>query len=101
MNFDPTPKILCSQKEVDEYLARYGIRLPSNVKVEWRPAETDYKVAPKPGGVYLHPQILALGLKFSLTSFVRDLLRHFKVAPSQLVAGAGVSSWASEPFVIC
>ena len=41
-DFDPMPKILRSQKEVDEYLARYGVRLPSNVKVEWCPAETDY-----------------------------------------------------------
>jgi len=33
------------------------------------------------------PQILALGLKFPLTIFVRDLQRYIKVAPSQLVAG--------------
>ena len=42
MDFDLMPKIFRSQKEVDEYLARYGVRLPSNVKVEWCPAETDY-----------------------------------------------------------
>ena len=82
MDFDHTLKILRSQKEVNEYLARYDIRLSLNVKVEWCPAETDYIVAPKISVVYLHPQILALGLKFPLTSFVRDLLRHFKVSPS-------------------
>ena len=49
--------------------------------------EIDYAVAPKTSDVYLYPQILALGQKSPLTSFVRDLLRHFKVAPSQLVAG--------------
>ena len=48
--------------------------------------EIDYAVAPKAGSVYLHPQILVLGLKFPLMSFVHDLLRHFKIAPSQLVA---------------
>jgi len=35
IDFDSTLKALRSQKEVDEYLVRYGIRLPSNIKVEW------------------------------------------------------------------
>ena len=81
IDFDPTLKILHSQKEVDEYLARYGVRLSLNVKVEWCPVETDYTVTPKTGGVYLYPHILDLGMKFPLMSFVRDLLCHFKVAP--------------------
>jgi len=63
-------------------------------------AETDYTMAPQAGDVYLHPHILALGLKFLLTNFVRDLLRHFLFAASQLAAGVGASSWASKPFVI-
>jgi len=79
IEFDHTSKILRNQKEVDEYLTKYGVPLSSNVKVEWCPAETDYIVAPV-SGVYLHAQILALRLKFALTSFVRDLLRYFKVA---------------------
>jgi len=53
MDFDPTPKILHSQKEVDEYLERYDVQLPSNVKVEWWPADTDYIASPKVGGVNL------------------------------------------------
>jgi len=88
MDFDPTPKILRSQKEVDEYLANYGVRLSSNGKAEWCPVKTDYTMAPKRGSIYLHPQILALGMKFLLTSFIRDLLHYFKVTPSQLVAGS-------------
>ena len=32
----------------------------------------------------MHPQILALGLKLPLTKFVRGILSHFRVAPSQL-----------------
>ena len=97
MNFDPKLKVLCSRKEVDEYLARDGVRLPSNVKVKWYPPDTDYTEAPEAGGVYLHPQLLALGLKFPLTNFVRDLLRHYRIAPSQLVGGWRVSSSASKP----
>jgi len=99
MDFDPMPKILRSQKELDGYLARYGVRLPSNVKVEWYPPDTDYTEAPEAGGVYLHPQLLALGLKFPLTNFVRDLLRHYRIAPSQLWV-VDVSSWASKPSAI-
>ena len=64
------PKILRSQKEFDEYLVNYGVRLASIVKVEWYSAETDCRMALKTDGVYLHPQILALGLKFLLMSFV-------------------------------
>jgi len=46
MDFNLKTSILHSQKEVDAYLAKYGIRLLSNVQVEWCPAETDFTVAP-------------------------------------------------------
>ena len=42
---------------------------------------------PPTGGVYLHLQILALGLRLPLTNFIRDILCHFQVVPSQLTAG--------------
>ena len=87
MYFDPTPKTLRSQKEMDEYLVRYDVRLPSNVKVEWCSSDTDYTEAPEAGCVCLHSQVLALGLKFPLTDFVCDLLRYYHMAPSQLVVG--------------
>jgi len=61
MDFNPTPKILCNQKEVDEYLEQYGIRLPSNIKVEWCTPDINYIETSKAGGLYLHPQILAFG----------------------------------------
>jgi len=96
MNFDPKLKVLCSRKEVDEYLARDGVRLPSNVKVEWCPSDTDYTEALEAGGVYLYPQVLALGLKFHLTDFIRDFLRRYRMVPSQLVVGVGALSWASR-----
>jgi len=61
MDFDPKPRVLYSQKEVVEYLAMYDIRLPSNIEVEWCPPETNVTVLHPIGGVYFHPQIVALG----------------------------------------
>ena len=90
MDFDPMLKILRSLKKVDKYLVWYGVRLSSNVKVEWCTLETDYTETPKAGGVYLHPQLLALGLKFPLTDFVRDLMHSYCMVPSQLIVGGGV-----------
>ena len=61
MDFDPKPRVLCGQKEVDEYLVLYDIRLPSKIKVEWCLPETDVTILLPAGGMYFHPQILALG----------------------------------------
>jgi len=58
MDFDPKPRV---QKEVDEYLMMYNVRLPSNVEVEWGPAKTDVTASPPTDGVYFHAQILTLG----------------------------------------
>jgi len=58
MDFDPKPRV---QKEVDEYLMMYNVRLPSNVEVEWCPAKTDVTASPPTDGVYFHAQILTLG----------------------------------------
>ena len=55
MDFDPKPRVLYSQKEM------YGVRLPSNIEVEWCPPETNVTVLHPIGGVYFHPQIVALG----------------------------------------
>jgi len=54
MDFDPKTSVLRSE-EVDAYLAKYSVRLPSNTQVEWCPADTDFTVAPSVGGLYLHP----------------------------------------------
>ena len=87
MDFDPTLKTLRSE-EVEAYLMKCGVHLPSNIKVEWCPLDTEYIKAPKAWwSVYFHPQVLALWLTFPITSFVRDILRYYHVAPSQLVAG--------------
>ena len=87
MNFDPMPRVLRGQKEVNEYLASHGVRLPSKIEVEWCSPETDITISPPTGYVYFHPQILALGVKLHLTPFARDVLAHFKVPPSQLTPG--------------
>ena len=55
--------------------------------VEWCPLKTDVTVAPPHDGVFIHPQILALGMKLPLTTFVHNVLSYFRVAPSQLTMG--------------
>ena len=69
-------------------MARYGVRSPSNIRVEWCSAKTDLSADPPKGGIYLHPQFLALGLKLLLTDVVGEILSYFQVAPSQLTAVA-------------
>jgi len=77
----------------------YDVRLPSKIEVEWCSPETDVTVSPPIDGVYFHPQILALGVKLPLTSFVRDVLARFKVLPSQLHRGSVELFWALKPFM--
>ena len=87
MDFDPAIRTLHNQVDVEKYLLKYGVCLPSNVRVDWCPSDTNYTKAPRAGGMYLHPQVLALELSFPMTGFIRDILRYYQVAPSQLVAG--------------
>ena len=61
MDFDPKPRVLHSQKEVDDYLVMYEVHLPSRIKIELCSPETDVIVSPPTGSVYFHPQVLALG----------------------------------------
>ena len=70
MDFDPKPRVLRGQKEVDEYLTMYDVYLPYKIKVEWCSPEADVTVPPPTSGMYFHPQILALGVKFPMTPFV-------------------------------
>ena len=86
MDLDPTLKIL-SSKKVDEYLAKYGVRLSSNVNVKWCPVKTDYIVAPKRWCI---PPLSDIGFEAEvlLKSFVHDLLRHFKIAHRSCWQGA-------------
>ena len=78
INFDPKPRVLRGQKEVEEYLMTY-VCLPLKIRVQWCSPEIDVIVPPPAGDVYFHPQILALRVKLSMTPFVRDALAHCKV----------------------
>jgi len=86
MNFDPKPRVLHGEKEVDEYLASYvSVYLP---KWRWSGVRRRSMSQPPAGSVYFHPHILVLGVKLPMTPFVRDVLAHFKAPPSQLTSGA-------------
>ena len=86
MDYDPKPMPLRNPRDVLEYLAKNGIQLPPEI-MEWCPLKTDVMV-PSHSGVFIHPQISALGMKLSLTAFVHSVLSYFRVAPSQLTVGA-------------
>jgi len=62
MNFDPKTSKLHKQEAVDKYLASYGILLNPGIKIEFCPRGVDVSsTPPKEEGVYMHPQVLALG----------------------------------------
>jgi len=50
--------------------------------VEWCPLKTNVTVAPPYGGMFIHPQILSLGMKLPLTAFIHSALCCFRVASS-------------------
>ena len=87
MDFNPRTMRLHSQADVDEYLARYGVRLYPIIKVKFCPQDTEFVKSPPNGGVYMHPQIQAPELKLPVTKFVRSVLTYYKIIPSQ------VSGW--------
>ena len=80
MNFDPKTTKL-HEEEVDEHLTKYGVRLSPEIKVEFCPQGTEFSLPPLNDGVYMHPQILALGLKMPLTKFFRSILPHYRSPP--------------------
>jgi len=72
---------------MDRYLASYGFPLNSGIKIEFCPYGVDVSlIPPNREGVYVHPQILALGLRLPMTRFIHNVLTFYKIAPSQLSA---------------
>ena len=71
MDFDPSPIVLHSQEDVIDFLKKHHVILPVSIVVEWCHPVTDVKVHPPEGGVYFHPQVLALGVHLPLTVFIR------------------------------
>ena len=88
MDFDPKTSKLHNQKKVEKYLAKYGFRLNPRIKIEFYPYGVDISKAPPNDGVYMNPQVLALGLKLPMMRFVRSVLTFYTVASSQLSAKA-------------
>ena len=82
MNFDPKTTKLYSQEEIGEYLKNHGVELSSGIKVEFCLQETKFGLSPPDGGIYMHPQVLALGLKLPMMKFVRSVLTFYRIAPS-------------------
>jgi len=77
MDFDPKTTRLHSQEDVDKYLKKYGVALFPGIKVEFCLLDTIFGLSPPNGGVYMHPQVLALGLKLLLTKFVRSVMTFY------------------------
>ena len=89
MDFDPKTFKLRDQEAVDKYLAGYEFFLNPGIKIEFCPLIVVVSSAPPKGeGVYMHPQVLALGLTLPMTKFLRSVLSFYKVTPSQLSAVA-------------
>ena len=82
MDFDPKTSKLRNQ-EVNKYLVSYGFFLNPGIKIKFCPHDVDISLALPNGGVYVHPQVLALGLRLPITSFVCSVLTFYEVAPSQ------------------
>jgi len=83
MDFDSKNTKLHDQEAVDKCFASYEFRLNPGIKIEFCPLNVDVSSAPPKGeGVYMHPQVLALGLKLPMTKFIRSVLAFYKFAPS-------------------
>ena len=67
MDFDQKTTKLHSQ-EVDEYLAKNGVSPLPRDRGRVLPSGHYFALNPPNGGVYMQPQILALGLKLTLTN---------------------------------
>jgi len=84
MDFDPKTSRLQHQEEVDTYLANYGFRLNIGIKIEFSPHSVNIFLALLNDGVYMHPHVLALGLRLPITRFIRSILTFYRIAPFQL-----------------
>ena len=62
-SFDPKTFRLHNQEEVDKYLPNYSFHLNPRIKIEFCLHGVDVSLTPLNDGVYMHPQVLALGLR--------------------------------------
>ena len=73
---------------------------PPSLEVVWCPPDTNDKVVPLYGGVYLHPRVLALRAQLPLTDFVRQVLSFYDVALTQLCQVRDGRSWVMKVFAL-
>jgi len=91
MDFDPKTSKHRDQEAVDKYLASYSFHLNLGIKIKFCPHSVDVSLAPpNKDGVYMHPQVLALGLRLPTTRFIRSVL-IFLQGCSLLVVGDGLA----------
>jgi len=76
--------MLRNQEDMNKCQARYDVCLNPGIKVEFCPHGIDVSQALPNGGVYMHPQVLALGLRLLMMRFVLSILTFYRFAPSQL-----------------
>ena len=89
MDLDPKTSKLRDQEAVNKYLASFGFRWSPRIKFEFCPNRFDVtSTPPDKEGMYMHPLVLALGLRLPMTKFVRSVLIFYGVTPSQLSAVA-------------
>ena len=60
---------------MDKYLANYDFRLNLEIEIEFCPYDVGvYLATLNKNGVYMHPQVLTLGLRLPMTRFVHSVL---------------------------
>jgi len=89
IDFDPRPVALRNDAELVSYLNKYQHRRGAGIGIHLCHGEVTYSDAAPEGGVYFTPMVLAMGVHLPLSSFVREMLCYYKVAPTQL----GPGSW--------
>ena len=99
MDFDPKTSKLHNQEAVDKYLASYGFCWSPGIKIEFYPNDVYVSLAPpSKEGVYMHPLVLALGLRLPMTKFIRSALIFYGVTPLSYRWWPGVLFWGLRPL---
>ena len=87
MDFDPKTSELRNQEAMDKYRAGYGFCWSPRIKIEFGPDDVDVSsVPPDKEGVYMHPLVVALGLRLPMTKFVCNVSSFYGVVSSQIPA---------------
>ena len=88
MDFDPSPTSSAAKRRWSSIWRSIVVLYIAGIVVEWCSPETNVKISPPKGGVYFHPQMLAMRVHLPLTDFVCQVLVYYNVPPTQLTHGA-------------